>query len=119
MNFFWTLLNKCSYFVPMQNTVEKQGPSATYVSCQGIGDKPLSNFPEAWVALTCCGGECLIHVSELLKNKKHKDQTVAAAINSLSCIDCGKEPQTAYLQETPHRKGSLSTNPGWACEISL
>ncbi len=117
MIFLWTLIKKCSYFVPMQKHAVKQEPAATYMSCQGIGNKPLSHFPEAWVALTCCNGEHLIHVSELLKNKMHRDQSVATAISSLRCIDCGKEPQTAYLQETPHRKGSLSCNPGWACEV--
>jgi len=88
-------------------------------SCQGIGQRPLSDFPGAYVAVSCCGQESLIAVEQLLKS--HHKRTVAEVIDKMQCGTCGGPAQTAYLQRYPYRENSIYHNPampGWACQIS-
>jgi hypothetical protein len=90
-----------------------------YQSCQGIGQQPLTAFPEAYVAVSCCGQESQIPVTQLLKG--HEKLTVAEVIEKMKCGRCGGPAQTAYLQRYPYREGSIYHNPampGWACQIS-
>ena len=88
-------------------------------SCQGIGQRQLSDFPGAYVAVSCCGQESQIPVTHLLKS--HEKLTVAEVIEKMKCGRCGSPAQTAYLQRYPYREGSIYHNPampGWACQIS-
>lgn len=95
----------------------RQNPGK-YPSCQGIGQRPLSDFPSAWLAISCCGPEDLILAEKLLKAQPKR--TVAETIENLKCARCGKPPQAAYLQQHPYRKDSIYHNPAiptWACQI--
>jgi hypothetical protein len=103
-------------FCSMLSPTRKQ---EAFTSCQGIGQRPLSDFPEAWIAVSCCGREDVIHVEKLLKDKDKR--TVATVIDGIQCGRCGQPPQTAYLQRYPYREDSVYSTaemPGWSCVIT-
>lgn len=90
-----------------------------FVSCQGIGQRPLSEFSGAYVAVSCCGSENLIPVEQLLKS--HHNRTVAEVIDKMKCGRCNGPAQTAYLQRYPYREDSIYHTPempGWECKIA-
>lgn len=90
---FWTLFEKCSYFVLMRN-IDAQTRNTP--SPRGVASKLLSSLPEARVVLSCCQGEVCVDSSGLLKAMGHL--TVAEVINRMRCDRCGAPPLAAHIE---------------------